>query len=117
MIDHCELHGPHSLNHVVVLSFLFDKFDSVKIRTIIWPFTELNIILKTQSKQKHSSGDRSLTFIQAYIKKTQTVYEDFVSSYLTFIDIINFFICTIHRYPRKFFLLVNSIFYKKNTIR
>ncbi len=55
-------------------------------------------------------NDLSLHPIQECIKKSQTLYEDFVSSYLTFISIINVFTCTIHIYPRKFLLSVLCIF-------
>jgi hypothetical protein len=67
MIDHCKLYQP--------------EFHSVKVGTIIWPFTQFNIVLKTHNKQKYSYNDWSINVRQVCIKKNQTLYQHSLSLY------------------------------------
>ncbi len=60
-------------------------------------------------------NDLSLKVIQGCIKMTQTLYQHSVSSYRTFIGIMNVSTSAIRIYPRKIFLTENSIFKIKNT--
>ncbi len=55
----------------------------------------------------------SLNVIQACIKKTHKIYQQFASSYQIFICLIDTYIRAIHVYPRKLLLIIKSIFQMK----